>query len=192
MARAQRCPEHGSAYTKGCGHCQESRKIYQQELKRERRIAATTPVAPPPPPPKPDTLSLPGTYYVEGDTSWIERGRCQTERVPTYIFFPERGERDAVDQAKAICADCPVKDDCLAYALRTNQPYGIWGGKSGKERRTMRDGTRICPACREIFRPPVRSPRKFCPDCWVERRAESKRVSNRMRARDRAAWGVAS
>jgi hypothetical protein len=31
-------------------------------------------------------------------------------------------------RAKAICASCPVADDCLAFGIETNQPDGIWGG----------------------------------------------------------------
>ncbi len=41
----------------------------------------------------------------------------------------------AKQRAKAICATCPVREPCLAYALRIREPHGIWGGLSEVERR---------------------------------------------------------
>lgn len=41
-------------------------------------------------------------------------------------------------RAKEVCGECPVKVDCLDYALETNQDSGIWGGTSEEERRTLR------------------------------------------------------
>jgi len=39
-----------------------------------------------------------------------------------------------VAEAKAICAGCPVRNECLAFALRTGQVDGIWGGTTTHER----------------------------------------------------------
>jgi len=55
------------------------------------------------------------------------------------LFFPPHGERgplrDArVAAAKRVCAMCPVVDECLRFALRTNQRYGVWGGLAEEER----------------------------------------------------------
>jgi Transcription factor WhiB len=50
---------------------------------------------------------------------------------------------DQVTQAKRICAGCPVQPECLAFALRTHQSHGIWGGLSEQERNligTVMDG----------------------------------------------------
>jgi WhiB family redox-sensing transcriptional regulator len=56
------------------------------------------------------------------------------------LFFPamqdHAGQLQA-ERAKAICARCPVRGECLAYALATRQKYGIWGGATAEERRTM-------------------------------------------------------
>jgi WhiB family transcriptional regulator, redox-sensing transcriptional regulator len=41
---------------------------------------------------------------------------------------------DQVKQAKAIWAGCPVRRQCLAFALDTRQDHGVWGGKSEEER----------------------------------------------------------
>jgi WhiB family redox-sensing transcriptional regulator len=35
----------------------------------------------------------------------------------------------ALEQAKAFCADCPVREKCLAGALRRAEPWGVWGGE---------------------------------------------------------------
>jgi WhiB family transcriptional regulator, redox-sensing transcriptional regulator len=51
-------------------------------------------------------------------------------------FFPARGE--SVREAKAVCAGCPVRDDCLEFALRLKVAHGVWGGLSERERRTLR------------------------------------------------------
>ena len=47
------------------------------------------------------------------------------------IFFVERGE--STEEAKAICATCPVKQECLDYAIEFNERVGIWGGMSDKQ-----------------------------------------------------------
>ena len=51
-------------------------------------------------------------------------------------FVSARKKREA--EAKAVCARCPVRDACLAYALDTGEVYGVWGGLSEDERRAMR------------------------------------------------------
>jgi len=65
---------------------------------------------------------------------WVGQAACRG--IAASVFFTERGEMTA--PAKAICAACPVTAECLDYALRTKQKFGIWGGKSERERRTMR------------------------------------------------------
>jgi WhiB family redox-sensing transcriptional regulator len=46
-------------------------------------------------------------------------------------------DRARSDRAKAVCNDdCPVRAACLAYAVETEQPWGVWGGKTPDERGT--------------------------------------------------------
>jgi WhiB family transcriptional regulator, redox-sensing transcriptional regulator len=70
--------------------------------------------------------------FVEPE-AWQEKANCR-EASPD-LFFPERGRR--VGAARAICGACVVRPDCLAYALRTGQRLGVWGGLSADERQQL-------------------------------------------------------
>lgn len=65
---------------------------------------------------------------------WMQDAACRPH--PTDWWFPKRGE--PVQQAKTICYTCPVRLDCLNYALNIPGIQGIWGGMSGRERRDIR------------------------------------------------------
>ncbi len=66
--------------------------------------------------------------------SWQERALCaQTD---PEAFFPEKG--GSTREAKKICAQCPVRAECLEYALANDERFGIWGGLSERERRRLR------------------------------------------------------
>jgi WhiB family redox-sensing transcriptional regulator len=65
---------------------------------------------------------------------WQKRGECLGNDPD--LWFPERG--DDTSRAKAICRECPVRAECLEYALETKQMFGVWGGYSERERRPMR------------------------------------------------------
>jgi hypothetical protein len=43
-----------------------------------------------------------------------------------------------VERAKAVCAGCPVRSDCLRYALAAGPLQGVWGGLTEEERRLLR------------------------------------------------------
>ena len=73
------------------------------------------------------------------DTEWMARGKCK-EVVPD-LFFPSDGM--GVLAAQRICAECPVVDACLQYALDERVDHGVWGGKSERERRRMLRRRRI-------------------------------------------------
>ena len=53
------------------------------------------------------------------------------------IFLPEKG--GSTKNAKRVCAACPVRQECLNFALTQEfNPDGIWGGTSVRERRALR------------------------------------------------------
>ena len=58
--------------------------------------------------------------------TWAASALCaQTD---PELFFPEKG--GSTREAKALCRRCPVRDDCLDYALGHDERFGIWGGTS--------------------------------------------------------------
>jgi WhiB family redox-sensing transcriptional regulator len=67
------------------------------------------------------------------DTSWMKTGKCR--ELPPETFFPSDGV--GVEIARRICADCPVKEPCLEYALFNRIEHGVWGGASERERRRI-------------------------------------------------------
>ncbi|MFO7291693.1 MAG: WhiB family transcriptional regulator [Actinomycetes bacterium] len=68
--------------------------------------------------------------------NWREAAAClDTTGVD---FFPEPSDLAAISRAKAVCAGCPVADDCLTWAIETNQDDGVWGGHTPAERRAIR------------------------------------------------------
>ena len=59
-------------------------------------------------------------------------------------YFEKRSQKQAREAvAKALCARCPVRVDCLEYALEIRETHGIWGGLNEMERRAvLRERTR--------------------------------------------------
>ena len=73
---------------------------------------------------------------------WPKRAACR--EVDPELFFPDAetgrpsslGERSQqVRDAKLICKGCNALFQCLAYALDREEPHGIWGGMTPRERR---------------------------------------------------------
>lgn len=66
--------------------------------------------------------------------AWMSDAICPS--VGTDLFFPERATSAA--QPRRICDRCPVATQCLEYALDHHEDFGIWGGKSPKQREAIR------------------------------------------------------
>jgi WhiB family transcriptional regulator, redox-sensing transcriptional regulator len=43
-----------------------------------------------------------------------------------------------IRRAKAICAVCPVLQDCFDHAMEQDEEYGVWGGTTFRERQRLR------------------------------------------------------
>jgi len=78
-------------------------------------------------------IQLPFFEHAGLDRAWAAQGACRG--VETSFFFPERGDSSVA--IKAICRACPVKGECLRYALEAREKYGTWGGASENDRRRM-------------------------------------------------------
>jgi WhiB family transcriptional regulator, redox-sensing transcriptional regulator len=74
----------------------------------------------------------PGKFRV-----WQADGACRS--ADPELFFPlaltGTFALSQVRAAKAICARCPVRADCLNFALNHQETDGIWGGTTAPERR---------------------------------------------------------
>ena len=72
-------------------------------------------------------------------TGWRDLAACRGSE-PEF-FFPVGTTGPAVDQidaAKSICNACSVQEECLQYALESNQEAGVWGGYQEDDRRRLR------------------------------------------------------
>src|SRR4051812_29825276 len=67
------------------------------------------------------------------DMAWADLGSCVSSDPD--IFFPERGENTSY--ARSECRGCPVRHQCLDYAMTTGQKFGIWGGMTPAQRRRL-------------------------------------------------------
>ena len=81
------------------------------------------------------------------ETWWIEQSRCVDE--DPELFFPIGTTGPAIEQtARAIevCRTCPVRTECLEWALDTCQDAGVWGGLGEEDRREIRRARRRAAA----------------------------------------------
>ena len=82
------------------------------------------------------TLCRPSTT---DDHSWRSDAACRNTNPD--LFFPVGSTGEAVEETQAaiaLCRRCPVREQCLEFAMVTNQRDGIWGGMSEEDRRRMR------------------------------------------------------
>lgn len=67
--------------------------------------------------------------------TWRSNAACFGQ--DTELFYPEPGVKGSAKQSaeiKAFCKICSVRIDCLEYALKNEEAFGIWGGTTPKER----------------------------------------------------------
>ena len=70
---------------------------------------------------------------------WRDRAACLDE--DPELFFPIGSTGPAVHQeieAKQVCGRCPVREQCLTWALEAGQDHGVWGGLTEDERRSLK------------------------------------------------------
>jgi WhiB family redox-sensing transcriptional regulator len=52
--------------------------------------------------------------------------------VPCHVGDPDLWFAESpvdLERAKALCAECPIRRECLAAALDRGEPWGVWGGE---------------------------------------------------------------
>lgn len=69
---------------------------------------------------------------------WMVEAKC-LHHPDKSVFYPaEAGSKKEAHEAKQVCAICPVKQNCLDYAHKHKERFGIWGGLTTKERVKLR------------------------------------------------------
>lgn len=64
--------------------------------------------------------------------------KAECRNLPTQLFFPADGDDAGAARAKAICWQCPVRKDCVAYALPDPNLHGVWGASTDDQRSARR------------------------------------------------------
>jgi hypothetical protein len=90
------------------------------------------------------------------DRNWRDDALCATEAADGIDFFSDNP--DDIAMAKAVCAECPVRRQCLSEALNNEDRFGVWGGadedaiqlalsidKYGKP--SSKERLMVCPLC---------------------------------------------
>ena len=80
----------------------------------------------------PGTNDLTATAQ-SGADAWMLHARCRG--MNPSVFFPTDGA--GFEAARRICVECPVRAECLEYALTNQIDQGAWGGTSERERRRI-------------------------------------------------------
>ena len=75
-----------------------------------------------------------GGGSASGGGCGISGGACEDAADPDLWY-----RRGSEEEAKAVCGGCPVRIECLEYAVASDEEYGIWGGFDPGERRLLRD-----------------------------------------------------
>jgi WhiB family redox-sensing transcriptional regulator len=82
-----------------------------------------------------------GAMAVDWMWGWQFDAACRGEDSSLFFapnYFEKRGEKEGREaKAKALCARCPVRDECLEYAIQIRETHGIWGGLNVMERRQL-------------------------------------------------------
>jgi WhiB family redox-sensing transcriptional regulator len=98
-----------------------------------------------------------GTSDRRSIDDWRSRAECLGEDPD--LFFPigiGGPSLIQIDEAKVVCARCPVKTDCLTFGISSRATDGIWGGLTTKEiRRGQRAKTRKSQSRRTRSAPQV-------------------------------------
>ena len=98
---------------------------------------------------------------------WMTDGLCRQS--DGEAWFPENGAH--ADAAVAICRRCPVRTQCLDYALAHDERFGVWGGLTPNEReplRRKRNG--LCARCLKVHVDPRF---RYCEPCRRQARQET-------------------
>lgn len=122
--------------------------------------------------------------FVELPGEWREQAACR--QMNTDVFFPIRGPlpKSQFDAIRAICTSCPVREECLDFALTMRIDEGWFGGLSARRRRALlRDRPDHPKVQRPITHGTANGYRQGCrKQCCMDAHA-AQRQQSRLRAR---------
>ena len=87
----------------------------------------------------PVNLGVPGVRRpaaTDADSTLAWQADALCAQTDPEAFFPEKG--GSTRDAKRVCTGCDVRAECLEFALRNDERFGIWGGLSERERRKLK------------------------------------------------------
>ncbi|RFZ41381.1 Transcriptional regulator WhiB2 [Mycobacterium marinum] len=132
----------------------------------------------------PRALPAPGQ-----DERWKAQALCaQTD---PDAFFPEKG--GTTRPAKRVCLSCPVRKQCLDYALDHDERFGIWGGFSERERRRLKRGHDVTPTLQHGgHQPSYACYQRGCrhPDCCEQAAKYQREWRHRKKEQERQGGGA--
>jgi len=73
------------------------------------------------------------------DMQWMKDAACA--ETPDVNFYPEESG-GAYYAARKVCLTCVVKTECLEYAIKYMENYGVWGGLGVRARAKIRQRRR--------------------------------------------------
>lgn len=71
-------------------------------------------------------------------SNWRDEAECRDRPDLDMYFFAEDGQTGHLEKALAHCALCPVREECLENANLFGADFGVWGGKTARQRRDDR------------------------------------------------------
>lgn len=115
---------------------------------------------------------------------WREQAACadlvRRGLAKTSWWYPGKSENRLAEKAKAVCARCPVIDDCKGYAVATSEKHGIWGGLNEERRRTPTGQVNVrllvCRICGRTFEHRgAGKPASCSPECKLAHKKRTER-----------------
>ncbi len=85
----------------------------------------------------PNRRSTTSAVPTRDGADWRQSSACAEVDVDPDLFFPTSSEVEKTTQAKKVCGGCPVRQQCLAWALEAKQDTGVLGGMDERERRAV-------------------------------------------------------
>lgn len=133
-------PSHSKAQMKYCSTCKDTKRQEEFGKNRAQKDGLQTECKPcqrsryePKKPSEPLDKGPQFTAPIYLDEDWKNYANCKGQGYE--LFHPQRGEWEKIYEAKKLCQECIVQDDCLEYALNMETiREGIWGGLTPNER----------------------------------------------------------